>query len=140
MTTPIDSFDACEEFFVLVVESHIVTAALTMMGMTSVTDIPSKKFVPDGIDTQTKSKEERKRILNKIACDLVNLYVSISYNVPSELFTCIMYMYIVPLHCFPYMCITLYLLIIVHDCHYFSIHILIWERYEHVTDIQWNLH
>ncbi len=59
VNVPIDSFDACEDFFVLIVESHIVVAAMRMLEMNSTSDIPSAKYAPDGEDTWMLIEEER---------------------------------------------------------------------------------
>ncbi len=41
---PSDNMTACEDFFLLVVEAHILTAAMTVFGMRSVDDQPSSAF------------------------------------------------------------------------------------------------
>jgi len=44
----IDSFDACEDFFVLVVEAHVVAAAMKLLDMETLSDTPSKQYAPKG--------------------------------------------------------------------------------------------
>ena len=44
---PSDNVTACEEFFILRVKAHIVAAAMTVFGMTSIDEKPSVMFFPD---------------------------------------------------------------------------------------------
>lgn len=50
---PIDSFDPCEDFFVLVVEAHLVAAAMKLLQLQDVSDVPTKEFAPQGDTTVT---------------------------------------------------------------------------------------
>ena len=45
---PIDSFNPCEDFFLVIIEAHSVDAAMKMLKMASVSDTPSKEFAPQG--------------------------------------------------------------------------------------------
>ena len=63
---PIDSFDACEDFFVLVIEAHIVAATMKLLEMETLNDTPSKQYAPQGDLTWTQPIEERKLILEQI--------------------------------------------------------------------------
>lgn len=45
---PTGAVTACEDFFVLVVEAHILSAAMTVFGMATVKDEPEKTFFPEG--------------------------------------------------------------------------------------------
>lgn len=80
MKKPLDSFDASEDFFVLVVECHYGSSCLTMLGMKSISDTPSVKYAPDGVNTWILPGPERKKILQKVVEDVVEKYVDISYN------------------------------------------------------------
>ena len=46
---PIDSFDPCEDFFLVAIEAHIVVAAMKMLKLTSVHGTPSIEFAPQGM-------------------------------------------------------------------------------------------
>lgn len=81
---PLDSFDACEEFLILVVHCHIIVAAMTMLGMTSLGDTPKAEYAPKGNSTKTLSEPERRKVLNKITDDLLDGYINISYNNPHD--------------------------------------------------------
>ena len=54
---PIDSFDPCEDCFVLVTKAHVVAAAMELLKMTSLHDVPSTDFVPQGDLTWTQTTE-----------------------------------------------------------------------------------
>ena len=44
--SPKESFTACEEFFILVVEAHVKAAALKVFGMKSTSETPCNSFFP----------------------------------------------------------------------------------------------
>ena len=46
MKDPSKSVTTCEEYFVLVVEAHILQAAMTLFGMKSLEDTPNEKYFP----------------------------------------------------------------------------------------------
>ena len=48
VNVPKNNVAACEEFFLLVVEAHILAAAMSVFSMANLTDVPSKTFFPDG--------------------------------------------------------------------------------------------
>lgn len=55
MKSPKDSFTPCEDFFLLVVEAHIVAAALKVFEIPTVKDNPSKALFPDGSELHAHS-------------------------------------------------------------------------------------
>ena len=77
---PINSFDACEDFFVLVIEAHVVAAAMKLLGMQALSDIPSKQYAPKGDLIKTCSDEERKSLLDTITRDIVKSFLCADYN------------------------------------------------------------
>lgn len=50
VNVPKNNVAACEEFFLLVVEAHILAAAMSVFSMANLSDVPSKTFFPDGSD------------------------------------------------------------------------------------------
>ncbi len=75
---PSDNMTACEDFFLLVVEVHILTAAMTVFGMRSVDDQPSSVFFPEGsseLDTL-----QRRNILMLAVRKVVGKVVDLSYG------------------------------------------------------------
>ena len=77
---PIDCFDPSEDFFVLIVEAHIIVAAMTLLEMTTMGDVPSTQYLPFGEMTWTQTNEERKIIVDKISAAVVDNFVSVDYN------------------------------------------------------------
>jgi len=77
---PIDSFDACEDFFVLVTEAHIVAATMKLLQMETLNDTPSKQYAPQGDFTWTQPAEERKTTLKQIINAIVSSFISIDFN------------------------------------------------------------
>lgn len=77
---PIDCFDPCKDFFVTIVEDHIVTAAMKLLEMATLSDVPSSKYVPQGEATWTQITEERKKIIDDISAAIVDSFVSLDYN------------------------------------------------------------
>ena len=76
----VDSFDPCEDFFVLVTKAHIVAAAMNLLKMTSLHDVPSMDFVQQGNLTWTQTAEERKAIIEHITNAIVDSFVLLNYN------------------------------------------------------------
>ncbi|SMN01458.1 hypothetical protein SPONL_2037 [uncultured Candidatus Thioglobus sp.] len=79
---PIDRFDACEDFLILVVECHIIAATMKMLGMSSVHGIPISQYVPSG--TSTLPADQRRKILNRVTGDLMDKYFEFQYNQPKK--------------------------------------------------------
>eukprot|EP00731_Ephydatia_muelleri_P008752 Em0004g1090a len=65
-------YDACHDFFVLVVEAYILVAAMTELKMDNLDGIPDKTFSPQGNDTWMMPDEDRKQLLHSICNKLVN--------------------------------------------------------------------
>ncbi len=61
MSDPLKNFNACDDFFVLVINSHIITAAMEELGMTNVKDIPSHQLLQNPEEIWMESKERRKK-------------------------------------------------------------------------------
>ena len=80
---PIDSFDPCEDFFLVAIEAHIVVAAMKMLKLTSVHGTPSIEFAPQGDETWTETAEKRKAIINHISSSLVESYMHPDYKTTS---------------------------------------------------------
>lgn len=81
---PIDCFDPCEDFFALIVEAHIVAAAMKLLEMTTLNDVPSTKYVPQGEVTWTQTDEERKTVIDKITTAIVDSFIFLDYNTSSS--------------------------------------------------------
>ena len=59
VSDPTRDVTACEEFFLLVVEAHILYAAMDTFGMTSIDDVPSNTdFFPEEATTLIQFKDE----------------------------------------------------------------------------------
>lgn len=81
---PLDNFNACEDFFVLAIKCHILSAAMKMMSMKSLEDMPSSRYITDPENVWMSTKEERKKILMTIATSIVDLYIDINYHTSEE--------------------------------------------------------
>ncbi len=77
---PINSFDACEDLFILVVHCHIIVAAMKRLGMESLDAIPNAPYIPKDEEIWMLSAKERQTILDKITEDVFDSYFDISYN------------------------------------------------------------
>lgn len=77
---PSRDFNACDDFFVLTVKSHILAAALTLLGIKSLKDIPTIKGIPDAENAWMKTSTERKKILNDICKEVVDTFVDFSFH------------------------------------------------------------
>ena len=77
---PLDRFDTCEDFLVMVVECHISAAAMTMLDMKSLDDVPSLQYAAEGADTWMLPATDHECILSTITERLVDQYVDVGYN------------------------------------------------------------
>ncbi len=76
---PMDNLDACEDFIVLVIEAHILSAAMTIFKMNRLDDRPSMMFSPDKSEDLTADQQTR-LVLLAIA-QFVDTFVDT--NIPS---------------------------------------------------------
>ena len=79
---PTSNVSACEDFFIHVVEAHIVSACMTVFGMSSLHDAPSSEFLPD-----TPSQEDTihtRRVLLDAVKKVMDTYVHLSFNEPES--------------------------------------------------------
>ena len=53
---PASNVAACEDFFLHVVEAHIVSACMTVFGMSTVSDTPISSMFPPGDSLQRREK------------------------------------------------------------------------------------
>ena len=58
-TDPKKHFDACQDFFMLVLSAHILVASMEVLGMQAVTDIPSETLIPSDVLEKNKKKKRR---------------------------------------------------------------------------------
>ena len=72
---PSKSVAPCEEFFLLVVETHVVAAAMQLFEMSSLDDTPCTTLFPDGCADLTSL--ERRRLLMVALRELVEHFVDI---------------------------------------------------------------
>ncbi len=72
------NFAACEEFFILVVEGHIISAALTLFEMKSIEVKPSEKFFPE--KSTNLAPTERRNMLLMACMEVVRSYVDVTYE------------------------------------------------------------
>ena len=76
VSIPKNNVAACEEFFLLVVEAHILAAAMSVFSMTNLSDAPSKTFFPDGSDNLDFL--QKRQLLMLAVQSITDQFVSIS--------------------------------------------------------------
>ena len=77
---PKTDFNACDDFFVLVISCHIIAATLAMLKMESVDDTPSADAIHNPHSLWMESAELRKSVVERICQAVVNSYVDISFT------------------------------------------------------------
>ena len=83
MKKPTKAVDACEEFFLMVVEAHIQSAAMTLFGMSSGDTAPTNRlYFPVG--SQKLAPSERKQVMLMAAGSLVDEYVDLSFDTSTK--------------------------------------------------------
>ncbi len=78
---PKKNVTACEEFFQLVLEVHILSAAMEVFGMTSIEDEPSSPLFPPG--SAGRSPQARKDIFLQGIREVVDRFVDVSFPAPT---------------------------------------------------------
>lgn len=79
-SSPKDDVNAHEDFLQMIVESHILTAAMEFFGMETLQDDPSPHILPPSLNTHTK--EEKNDILLSLCKALLSDHVNMSmFNV-----------------------------------------------------------
>ena len=64
----------------LVINCHVLTAAMEYLGIKSLDDIPVEAAVPNASEVWTKTKEERKQLLESICGRIVDKHISFQYH------------------------------------------------------------
>ena len=83
MKKPKQAIDACEDFFLLVVEAHILSAAMTLFEVSDVDSEPaSQHYFP--IESQKLPPPERKLVLLNATGALVDKHVDLSFDIPTR--------------------------------------------------------
>lgn len=80
MKKPIDDFNACDDFFMTVLTSHIITAALKYLQMDSLSEGLSDSVLPHSADMWMGSKEQRKEVLDQISLKIIEEFVDFNFT------------------------------------------------------------
>ena len=76
---PKSDFNACNDFFILIVTCYIIVAALSMLKMKSTNDSPSEDVLPNAQQLWMQSADERKAVLNKVSQQVVDSFIDFSF-------------------------------------------------------------
>ena len=94
VSDPTRDVTACEEFFLLVVEAHILYAAMDTFGMTSIDDVPSNTdFFPEEATNLDSIQRRNVLLLGVKALLVLLLYYNIYLFQASEIIFWFMYCY-----------------------------------------------
>ena len=82
VSKPKSSFNACDDFLEIVVNAHILSAALKILKMSSIEDEPSNSVIgiSSSKDLWTYSNDERKAILRLVCEKIVKSFICFSFN------------------------------------------------------------
>lgn len=78
MKDPTENIAACEDFFLLVVEAHILSAAMTVFGMKCLEDEPSKQLFPEA--SSELDRVQRMKVMMLAVSEVLDKFVDLSYN------------------------------------------------------------
>ena len=81
---PIKDFNACDDFFMTVLTSHIIVAAMKYLHIKSQSDVPPDDIVPHAQDQWMLSKEERKVLIDNISSNIVETFVDFQFTSPAK--------------------------------------------------------
>lgn len=85
--TPKNRVNACEEFFLLVVEGYILTTAMKAFGMSSLEDKPSDSLFPSEVSNIMFPYQRREFLLKKVQDLIIDKFVHLSYPASEEVET-----------------------------------------------------
>ncbi len=71
MSDPLKNFNACDDFFITVINSYIITAAMEVLGMKNINEVPSSELLHKPEDIWMESVEQRRSILHKVCVAVV---------------------------------------------------------------------
>ena len=79
---PKTDFNAHDDFFSLIVQCHILSASMEVLGMSELDDNPSEELIPS--DVHTFSKSDKANLLSSIVSVILDTCVDISHSVRCE--------------------------------------------------------
>ena len=81
VTDPTKDFNACEDFFLVVISGHIIAAAMKALGMKKMDDTPTAGTLigPDPGSLWMLEREERKKVLDAVCSEIIDVDVDFSF-------------------------------------------------------------
>ena len=79
---PKADFNACDDFIKVIIESHIVVAALKTFKMKDIHDIPDESIITGASEMWMKTADERRDVLSKLCEMVVKDFVHIKFHQP----------------------------------------------------------
>ena len=81
---PKSNFNACDDFLEIVVNAHMLSAALATLKMSNLEDQPSETVIeiPSSENLWMYSNDERKTIPHSVCKKIVNNFIKFSFNNP----------------------------------------------------------
>ena len=77
---PQKDFNACDDFFQLIITSHILAASLEFLKMESLIDTPSEDVISDSPNIWMNSAEDRVKILTEVCDGIIDKFISFDFN------------------------------------------------------------
>ncbi len=77
---PVRDFNACDDFFKLIVTCHILTASLEVLGMDSLTGTPSPAVLSDPQNMWMETNTRRKEVFKAICEKIVDRFIHFQFN------------------------------------------------------------
>ena len=79
-TKPKKDFNSCHDFFELVIQCHIIAAALTYLKMEKIEDVPTTDIIPNSTTAWMLPSDDRKKQLYTICEAIVAKFVDFKYH------------------------------------------------------------
>ena len=80
VSKPIDRFDACDDFFCLVIEALVLHACMEKFEMQGLDGVPCEQYAPHGGESWMMSDEERKELLETLTLDVIDTFTNFSFH------------------------------------------------------------
>lgn len=77
---PKNDFNACDDFFTMIVSCHVIAVALKVLKMTDIKDKPSNDAISNAEELWMQPMDQRKCIFEKICNQVVDSFVDFSFS------------------------------------------------------------
>ena len=87
VTKPNANFNACDDFFEVIITAHVLAAAYEVLEMTTLSDTPNVHTIPNPDTVWMLTDTERESILKETCMLIVDRFINMRFHETSDLST-----------------------------------------------------